>query len=81
MPRKCKNGYYHDGKECVLKYNYYPGQYNKDGLSTKIYTQRNHKCKKGYRQLGKSGKCANKRLRKMTSKNKSLYKGIFGKSF
>ena len=79
---RCKNGHRKNDKgECEKKYHYYPAEYNKDGISTRIYTQRDNKCRKGYRQLGKSGKCSNKRLRKMTSKHRSWYKDIFGKSF
>ena len=81
MPKRCKTGFHRNkvSGECELKYNYHPKPYNRGNVDTMIFTKRNFKCPKGTRRVGKSGKCSNKRLKRMTSKNRNWFSDLFGK--
>jgi|APFre7841882793_1041355.scaffolds.fasta_scaffold01647_1 hypothetical protein len=81
MPNRCQTGFHRNKKtgNCELKYNYHSKHYNKGNVDTMIFTKRKFKCPKGTRKVGKSGKCSNKRLKKMSSKNRNWFNDLFGK--
>lgn len=81
MTKRCELGYHRNKKtgNCELKYTYYPRKFDQSVVDTKIMTRRGVKCPRGTRKVGKSGRCSNKRLKHMSSKNRNWFSDLFGK--